>query len=95
MTIAIDSSIKLDLNLIFSHILHFWDHLGQIWSKITQRRSQIENLICLGQNISLQGKHTKNLEFHCHSSKNWFLVLDSSRKLIFEFFVIRFQRRGF
>ena len=52
MTIAINASIKLDLNPIFSHILHFWDHLGQIWSKITQPRSQIENLIFLGQNIS-------------------------------------------
>ena len=55
MTIAIDSSIKLDLNPIFSHILHFWDHLGQIWSKITQPRSQNKNLISLGQKCFILG----------------------------------------
>ena len=53
MSIAIDSSITLDLNPIFSHILHFWDHSGQIQSKITQPSSQNENLIFFGQKISL------------------------------------------
>ena len=42
-----------------------------------------ENFIFLGQNIILQGKHTKTLEFHCPSSKKWFLVLDRSKKLVF------------
>ena len=51
-------------------------------------RGQNENLIFLGQNISLWGKHTKNLEFQCLSSKKWFLVLDSGKKLVFEFFGI-------
>ena len=53
MTIAIETNIKFDLDPILNHILHFWDHLGQIWSKIMQPRSQNENLIFLGQNISL------------------------------------------
>ena len=53
MTIAIDWSIELNSNSIVDHIFHFWDKLGQIWSKITQPRGQNENLIFLGQNISL------------------------------------------
>ena len=88
MTISINLSIELNLNSIVDHILHFWDKLGRIWSKITQPRGQNKNLIFLGQNISLWGKHTKNLEFQRLSSKKWFLVPDSSKKLIFEFFVI-------
>ena len=87
MTIAIDSRMKFDQNSILGHIFHFWDKLGQIWSKIMQLGSQNENLIFLGQNILLRGKHTKDLEFQCLSSKKCFLVLDSSKKLVFEFFL--------
>ena len=72
---------------IQSQSYSFYGNFGQIWSKITQPRGQNENLIFLGQNISLWGKHTKNLEFQCLSSKKWFLVLDSSKKLVVEFFV--------
>ena len=52
MTIAINFSIELNSNSIVDHILHFWDKVGQIWSKITQPRSQNKNLIFLGQNVS-------------------------------------------
>ena len=63
----------------------FFCNFGQIWSKITQPRTQNENLTFLGQNISLWGKHTKNLEFQCLSSKKWFLELDSRVGLILLF----------
>ena len=49
--ISVLLSIKLNSNSIVDHILHFWDKLGQIWSKITQPRGQNENLIFLSQNI--------------------------------------------
>ena len=95
MIIAIHLSIEFDSISICKHILHFWDNLGQIWSKITQPRSQNKNLIFLSQNVSFQGKHTENLEFQHPSSKKWFLVLDSSKKLVFEFFVIGTYVGGF
>ena len=63
MTIAIYSSMKFDQNSILGHIFHFWDKLGQNWPKITQSRSRNKKFVLLSQNILLQGKHTKNLEF--------------------------------
>ena len=95
MTMAINWSIESNLHSILDHILHFWDKLEQNRSKITQPRGQNENLTFLGQNISLQGKYTKNSEFQYPSSKKWFLVLYSNKKLVFEFFGIGSRRRGF
>ena len=53
MTIVIDWSIELNSNSIVDHILNFWDKVGQIWSKITQFRSQNKEIVFLGQKISL------------------------------------------
>ena len=87
--------IFLNYVLYSKSIINFLGNIGQIWSKIKQPSSQIQNLTFLGWNILSYGKHDKNLEFQCSSSKKWFLVLDSRKKLVFEFFLIRSRRRGF
>ena len=54
---------KIWLKLHFGPYVSLLGQIGTNLVKITQPKSQNENLIFLGQNISLQGKHTKTLEF--------------------------------